>query len=475
VHCRATRKTLHIALDPESARFRASALSHLPVCSSASSISWLLALAGAALALPALAQQPEDAEEEQPPPPIFMPERAPSAEPERPPTGQPDPAGILQQDRTPREPPAPLPQDRALTLQAGGSLSWDSNIFRRSEAQSERIETGYVGLRLDKLYRQQRWFLDITETAYRYQNFSFLDFNALNYRGGWAWHFSPRVSGVLSAERAQSLVNYGLFRDTLVQNVRTAERYLANGEAELVTRWHLLAGLVAEDLKYSVAFPQQPSYRARGGEAGLKYLPRVDRYVSIKVVELDADYTDRALDPVALVDDGFRRREAQLAASWRLTAKTALDARLAHVAYRYPHFSERDFSGNTGMLTLRWGATPKLILDLALVRDMAPWLDDFTSYRVEQRASLGATWDIAARTTLRASLGQFKADYRNPVVPLTGPARRDTGSVADLRAEWRALRNLVFNAAWQHYRQDSNDPFPHFAGRIVTFGGLLLF
>jgi len=66
-------------------------------------------LAGAALALPALAQEPPEAEEEQAPPTtIFAPERAPSAEQERPPTGQPDPAGILQQDRTPREPTAAI-------------------------------------------------------------------------------------------------------------------------------------------------------------------------------------------------------------------------------------------------------------------------------------------------------------------------------------------------------------------------------
>lgn len=431
-------------------------------------------LAGAALTLPALAQEMPEAEEEQAPPPIFAPERAPSAEQEHPPTGQPDPAGILQQDRAPREPPAPLPQDRALMLQAGASLAWDSNIFRQSEAHAERIRTGYVGLRLDKSYRQQRWYLDVTETAYRYANFSFLDFNAFNYRGGWAWHLGPRVSGVLSAERAQALVNYGLFRDTSVRNVRIAERYLANGEAEVATRWHLLGGLIGEEAKYSATFVEQPSYRARGGEAGLKYLTRVDRYVSFKLIGLNADYTGRALDPVALLDDGFRRREAQLAASWRLTGKTALEARLSRLAYRYPHFSERDFSGNTGMLAFRWGATAKLTLDLALVREMAPWVDNFTSFRVEERASLGAAWDLAARTTLRASVGHFKADYRNPVVPLAGPARSDTGEVAELRAEWRLRRNLVLNAGWQHYRQDSTDPGSRFAGRIVTFGGSLL-
>ena len=436
---------------------------------------WLLVLAGATLALPALAQQEGEAEEEQALPPIFAPERAPSAEQERPPTGQPDPAGILDQDRMPREPPAPLPQDRALMLQLGGSVAWDSNIFRQSAARAERIRTAYVGLRLDKSYRQQRWFLDVTETAYRYANFSFLDFNALNYRGGWAWHLGPRVSGVLSVERAQALVNYGLFRDTSVRNVRTAERYLATGEGEVATRWHLLGGFVGEEVKYSFAFPQQPSYRASGGEAGLKYLTRVDRYVSFKIIELNAAYTDRALDPVALLDDGFRRREAQLAANWRLTGKAALEARLSRLSYRYPHFTRRDFSGNTGMLAFRWGASAKLSLDLALVREVAPWVDNFTSYRVEERASLGATWEVAARTTLRASVGRMKADYRNPVVPLTGPARSDSGAVAELRAEWRARRNLLFNAGWQHYRQDSNDPTARFAGRIVTLGGSLLF
>ena len=100
---------------------------------------------------------------------------------------------------------------------------------------------------------------------------------------------------------------------------------------------------------------------ARGGETGLKYLTRVDRYVSLKLIELDADYTDRALDPVALLDDGFRRREAQLAANWRLTGKTALEARLSRLSYRYPHFTELDFSGNTGMLAFRWGATAKVL------------------------------------------------------------------------------------------------------------------
>ena len=186
-------------------------------------------------------------------------------------------------------------------------------------------------------------------------------------------------------------------------------------------------------MNYSVAF-QQPSYHARGGEAGLKYLTRADRYMSFKIIGLDGDSSDRALDPVAQLDNGFRRREAQLAANWRLTAKTALDASLSHIAYRYPHFPARDFSGNTGTLAFHWGLTGKLSVDTALIRDMTPWTDLVASYRVEERGSLGAAWEVAARTTLRASVGRMKADYRNPIVLLSGPARTDTGDVAELRA-----------------------------------------
>jgi len=50
-------------------------------------------------------------------------------------------------------------------------------------AKSDRVSTTYAGLRVDKPYAQQRFLLDLTGTTYRYDNFSFLDFNALRYQG----------------------------------------------------------------------------------------------------------------------------------------------------------------------------------------------------------------------------------------------------------------------------------------------------
>jgi len=97
--------------------------------------------------------------------------------------------------------------------------------------------------------------------------------------------------------------------------------------------------------RYSVPFPQEGSYRASGGEAGVKWVAPSANWLAFNLRSLEGRYLDRPLDPVALLDDGFRRREAEGLVSWRMTGKSSLEGRLAHVDYRSDHFSERDFSG----------------------------------------------------------------------------------------------------------------------------------
>ena len=182
----------------------------------------VLALTGLLLALPAAAQEP-DAQE-----PAASDEELP-AQIQQPPAGA---------------------QERPLMVLIGSSVTSDSNVFHLSASddpqallgkpsKSDRISTTYVGLRLDKPYAQQRFHLDITETAYRYDNFSFLDFNALQYQGAWQWHFTPRVSGTLAGDRTEALVNYTDFRNTSQRNVRTGNWVGKD--------WVILDGLKAGD------------------------------------------------------------------------------------------------------------------------------------------------------------------------------------------------------------------------------------
>jgi len=90
---------------------------------------------------------------------------------------------------------------------------------------------------------------------------------------------------------------------------------------------------------------------------------------------------------VSLLDDGFRRSESELLATWIITGKSTLDARLARVDYHSSHFA----SGTSPV-----PRTARISMDatqgcrsISCERDLQPWQDDFTSYRVDKRLSFG--------------------------------------------------------------------------------------
>src|SRR5438552_4705003 len=266
----------------------------------------VLALMSLFLALPAAAQQP--------------------------PAGDEEPPAEVQQ------PPPVAVQEHPVMALIGRSVTWDSNVFHLPDsvdpqaqlgrpAKSDRIGATYAGLRVDKPYAQQRFLFELTETAYRYDNFTFLDFNALQYQVSWQWHFTPRVSGTLAADRTEALVNYTDFRDPSTPNVRTADNRQLSVAAWLFGGWHLLGAARQQAAKNSAQFVQLGSSRVTGGEGGVKYVAGSGSSVTFNLRSVAGHFTDRAADPVTLVDDGFRRSESELLATWIVTGKSTLDAR----------------------------------------------------------------------------------------------------------------------------------------------------
>jgi len=368
-------------------------------------------------------------------------------------------------------PPAAAQQDRPVMLHVGASVASQTNPLRQPEPRSDRLTILFAGLRIDQPYAQQRLVLDVTSTAYRYARLSILDFDALDYRGMWRWQLGRRWNGTLGAERVQALVNYNEFGDISQRNILTAERRFLSADGWIFGGWYLRTGLEQQEHKYSVPFPQRGSYRASGAEGGIEYVARSTSTAALKLRVLDGQYIDRPLDPVARLDDGFKRSESELAVTWVASARSAFDLRLARLEYRSSHFAERDFSGTVGALTYRWKPAARLALSLHAGRALEPWADQVASYRVIERKALEAGWQIAARTALRASFARQESDYRNPLPTYTGPGRFDTLRTAQLALEWRLRPNVTLDFGLQRQRQSSNDPGAHFEARIASFGG----
>ena len=132
------------------------------------------------------------------------------------------------------------PLEEGPRIAVGASVAHDSNFFRDPgivrSPQSETITTGYAGLLIDKPYAQQRFFLSATATAYRYDKNSYLDFEGFDYRAAWYWHLTPRVSGILSADRTQTPTQ---FQNT----IRPAIRRHDHRQLCVQSRWTALRRL----------------------------------------------------------------------------------------------------------------------------------------------------------------------------------------------------------------------------------------
>src|SRR3954463_531002 len=113
----------------------------------------------------------------------------------------------------------------------GDTLSHDSNVFRLPSSspppagftsRSDVFNTHFVGLRLNKPYALQRFQADVTKSAIRYNNFSTLDSDTLNYRAAWLWALTPRLTGTLSTDQTQGQASFAQFGGTQ-RNLTTTE------------------------------------------------------------------------------------------------------------------------------------------------------------------------------------------------------------------------------------------------------------
>lgn len=375
-------------------------------------------------------------------------------------------------------------------LRLNTSVMWDANVFRLPDSapdpqlargipgKSDRITTTMVGLNIDKAYAQQRFQLDVSQTATRYAKFALLDQDAFQYDGAWLWSLSPSISGKLSADHAESLIP---FTDlTLpVPNFRVTDTRTFNLDGWMFGGWHVLAGAVNTASKTSQVFLAQPSYNSNSGELGLKYVARSGNSITATTRSTRGTNNNpgQVVDLVNFIDSEFRLRENELKTTWMISGKSTLNGRLSRLDRRNEHLPQRDFSGTTGELGYIWAVDGRLLLDFSASRNILPWTADTqASYRVDDKLSFTPSLRISERITLRMSAYRLASDFRGPIAPLTGPPRRDTLSSAQLAVDWSPpMRNLRLTGSLQRDRRSSTAAGLDFGDTIAMLSASLIF
>lgn len=357
---------------------------------------------------------------------------------------------------------------RSVELVLADTLIHDSNVLRLPgnavvlpagvSSKSDTINAATLGLRIDKEYAQQRIQLDIAGSAYRYSQLSYLNYDALEYRGAWQWRITPRWGGVLSADRRVSLASYA---DTALasrnqRNLNVTDNVQLTIDGTVHGGWHALLGVFQSQTKYAQAILPQNSNRVSGAEAGVKYVTAAGSALSLLRRSTQGDYLNRVPDAATVSDNAFHRNDTELRLDWNVSGKSAILGRIGKVDVRHENFAARNFSGLAGDITYAWSATDKLRIDLAARRELASWWQTTASYRIDDTLSLAPTWQISPKVSVRLRTERTQSDFLGPVVALTGPLRHDTAQSALLGIGWAPWPNVALDASLQRFKRSSN-------------------
>lgn len=377
---------------------------------------------------------------------------------------------------------APLPatanQEDHVKFVVGGSIRNESNVFRRPAgfAVADTISTGFAGLRIDKPYAQQRVQFDITETRTRYEEFSRLDFDALDYRALWLWRAGPRLNGVLSAIRSEALVPFQDTRSSTQRNVQTNENRTFTADWWAGGGWHITGGItrIAVQSEAPADVVVQPDFSSIGIEAGIRHDFSSGNQIAVSRRMTRGDYQDAVALASSSAD--FRENETAIRTTWKHSAISTFSARLARRERHSQTAVPRDFSGLSGDLTYTWTPTGKFVMTLLTSRNETAVLDPSFSYVLTTTYSAASTWKISEKTSVKASLIRADSGYRGSgPVAATVPPREEVQDTAEIGLTWIPVRGVTLGATVKRQQRSSNVELSNFKGTTAILNASLSF
>jgi exopolysaccharide biosynthesis operon protein EpsL len=367
-----------------------------------------------------------------------------------------------------------------LNIIARQAYLYDSNIFRSSglnsanPVRSDTLSMSVLGLTLDKRYSLQRVELDANVTSYRYRRTTYLDFNALNYRGVWHWSLTPRLYGTLRRTQSERLNTYDYFEGGPRRNIGTDRLTGGSVEAVLGRDWRLLGGLERETRSNEQPIAEQGDYSLRRLSTGLRYLFPSGSSISYRLLDVRGDYQNR-VPGVSLSPNTFDQGQHELQFRWSVSEKTTVDARIGHLSREHPGYADRNFSGIVGDVEMDWAPTGKLRFQAIATRRLTSNLSNTASYLSSTRFVFNSFWSITSRTVLSAGFDQTRNDFEGALPGFADENREDTINSVRLGLRWTPLNQVSVGTGIQRTRRTSNIYGAGYVNNSATLDATLRF
>ncbi len=364
----------------------------------------------------------------------------------------------------------------------GSTLTYDSNLFRRSDllspihasdgkpTRSDQIIMSSATLNLNKFYSLQRFEASGSLVDNRYQNFDFLNFLAKNGSAAWHWYLTPYLYGRVSGSHSEALNNFAAltgFINSTNRNLRTTDNLRFEGTFEVDRAWHILGGINYTLAKNSLINVQDFNTKVLSLEGGIRYALPSNSSLTYRIRSGQGEFVNRQ-EPIvsALFDTRFNELENDIRLIWPVTGKASIDARVGYLDRKHAHFAQRNFAGFVGNFNFNWAITSKTRVTASWAHDLsnsqtasafslvgfAPFS---SSYAIGNRFFLEPVWQITEKTALRLRYDYNTRDFLGAVSSVPDN-RHDSQHTGLIELDWRPVRAIFLSASLRKDHRVSN-------------------
>lgn len=342
-------------------------------------------------------------------------------------------------------------------LGASQAFTRDSNILRRTKADSDTISSTGLRAGIDQAFGRQRALVGMEVKRNRYNSNTQYNNTEYDANGRLDWSTIGNVSGTLSASSNRSLYRNTNYLGT-ERNLRTTNGVALQAVVGTVTRWSFDGSLTTNRSRYSAT--EELNLRQNGAGLGVRFRPSDALSLRTGVRRTKGTYTN---PPVGGIANDFTRDDIDFDSLIELTGASRLMTRLSATRTDYEAVGGRDFKGWTGSLGWNWRPTGKLQFDLTAARDnavgsvnqYAQLTNDYAGdTRISNSLGLRAAYELTSKIAFNAGVAYARRTLDNAFfVALGQPAGsgKDRTKTANLSFRYLPLRNVELGCgvAWE--------------------------